>query len=310
MVGIGGYTRLTESGLSITEWAPVTGALPPLTPHAWENAFDAYRASPEYVRLRDKNMNVDDFKRIYIPEYLHRLSGRAVGLLFFLPLFYFWGRGALSAGEKKRLLAVGALGAAQGLVGWMMVRSGLNESPYVSHFWLAFHLGMALAVFSLLWTGFLERRGGRFSFFPTECVLFAWLCLQIILGALVAGKDAGAAFGTEFPTMNGAVIPFSSFPDSITAFFYDSLALHAMHRLSGMGLCLCATGIAIVSFIKKSPRASGRVLFAAATLAQAALGAMVVTSGVSVMWALVHQLFAAVLFAFILRLFYIFNKSV
>jgi len=306
MVGLGGWTRLTESGLSITEWAPVKGALPPMGEDAWQRAFDAYRATPEYKALRSADMGLADYKRIYLPEYLHRLSGRIVGAIFFLPLLFFWQKKMLSPREKKRMALIGGLGALQGLVGWLMVRSGLKDSPYVSHGWLAFHLGMALAVFALLWTGFLERLKTPRRFLPhmAEKTGFAWLCLQIIWGALVAGKDAGHAFGTEFPTMRGEWLPVASMPNNVWEYFYDPMALHAAHRLSGAGLCAFACLYAALLWAKKSPRAMAWAVFAAGLCLQIALGAATVMSGVAIGLASAHQVFALVLFALYLYLGY------
>lgn len=306
MTAIGGWTRLTESGLSITEWAPVTGTLPPIGEEQWRQAFADYKATPEYKHLRDADMTLDEFKRIYMPEYLHRLSGRFVGFAFFVPLLFFWYKKAFTARQRTRLIVVGALGAFQGLVGWLMVKSGLKESPYVSHSWLAFHLSVAFTVFALLWTGFLEQRDEkrRFNFNKGECVILIWMCLQIIWGALVAGKNAGFAFGPEFPLMNGEILPEAAIPASFFAFFYDPMTLHATHRLSGILLCafvICYYFYHI--FIHVQPKRE-LLLLAIGTICQIGLGAATVMTGVSVHTASAHQLFALVLFALTLTMGY------
>ena len=149
MVAVGGYTRLSGSGLSITEWKPVHGVIPPLSEAQWEEEFAAYRASPQYEKI-NRGMSLLEFKEIFWPEYLHRLLGRAVGLVFFIPFIYFAWKRAFPARFGVRLLGIFALGGFQGLMGWWMVKSGLVDNPHVSHLRLAAHLALAFALFALL----------------------------------------------------------------------------------------------------------------------------------------------------------------
>ena len=205
MVVVGGITRITESGLSIVEWAPVVGALPPITDADWLLAFQQYQQSPQY-RLVNTGMSMDDFKFIFFWEWFHRLLARFVGLAFGLPFIWFALKGAFNPALRNRLLVALILGGSQGAIGWFMVMSGLVDEPRVSHFRLALHLGMAFIIISYLgWIvlGLLrpERRAQ-----PERQVLalLKWITglmiLQIVYGAFVAGMRAGWLFGT-FPKM-------------------------------------------------------------------------------------------------------------
>ena len=210
MVALGGYTRLSGSGLSITTWKPLHGSIPPLSDSDWEEEFTAYRASPQFQKV-NSGMDIAAFKTIFWPEYLHRLLGRAIGLAFFLPFAYFCYRRALTRRFALRLFAIFALGGLQGLVGWLMVASGLNDIPRVSHFRLAMHLSLAFTIFALLLWAFLDLRPirrARLSVraLSTYKIWFAALCLQIVWGAFMAGLHAGYVYNT-WPDFNGALLP-------------------------------------------------------------------------------------------------------
>ena len=208
MVVLGGYTRLSGSGLSITEWKPLHGALPPLNDVQWQEEFANYRATPQYAKVNE-GMELPEFKSIYWPEYLHRLLGRVMGLVFFLPLLFFALKRAFTMRFGIRLTGIFALGGLQGAVGWIMVASGLIDQPYVSHLKLALHLGLAFILFALLlWTWLDVAQGGRRitdegkTFSPRQSSLFlslyyTWfglLCLQILYGALMSGLHAGHVY--------------------------------------------------------------------------------------------------------------------
>ncbi len=210
IVLVGGMTRLTDSGLSITEWKPVTGALPPLSAEAWESEFAKYRAIPEY-RLINADMPLSAFKRIYWWEWMHRFLARLAGLVFLLPFGYFAVRGWLAKKDVYRLLPLLVLGGAQGVLGWYMVKSGLSERVDVSQYRLAAHLGLAFVVYGYgLWVGLGYWRGNHTT--PTSPPRFwaSLLCgvifIQVLLGALVAGLDAGLTYNT-WPLMDGYVLP-------------------------------------------------------------------------------------------------------
>jgi cytochrome c oxidase assembly protein subunit 15 len=214
MVVVGGVTRLTRSGLSITEWAPITGTLPPLTEADWQAQFARYQQSPEYLKV-NAGMSLDAFKGIFWWEYVHRLLGRVIGLAFLLPFVWFAIRGRVERALVPRLLAIFALGAVQGAIGWWMVASGLVDTPRVSHVRLAVHLGTAFLIFAAMWwtaLGLLaspgapalspqRRRAARLA-----TGLAAAVFVMVLSGALVAGTRAGLVYNT-FPLMDGHVIP-------------------------------------------------------------------------------------------------------
>lgn len=212
-VVVGGVTRLTESGLSIVEWEPILGVVPPMGDAAWQERFDAYKAFPEYQILR-REMTLDEFKSIFLWEYFHRLIARGIGLVFFLPLLFWTIRGAVRGSLAVRLWIAFFLGGAQGALGWFMVRSGLSENPYVSHFRLAAHLSLALFLLSfLIWilAGLVKpAAGGRPALRPGFLYLgilnLGSVALQIIYGAFVAGLNAGYMLNT-WPKVMGQWVP-------------------------------------------------------------------------------------------------------
>ncbi len=214
MIVVGGVTRLTRSGLSIVEWQPIAGTLPPLTQEAWETMFAKYRETPEYLKV-NRGMGLDEFKGIFWWEYLHRLLGRTIGLVFLIPFVWFALRRQIERSLLPRLIGIFCLGGIQGAIGWWMVKSGLVDTPRVSHVRLAVHLGMAFLIFAaMFWTalGLLapdrptrpgsERAGlARFA-----TGLAVWVYVMVLSGALVAGTRAGYAYNT-FPLMDGHWVP-------------------------------------------------------------------------------------------------------
>lgn len=211
---VGGITRLTESGLSIVDWAPIVGSVPPLSDADWQEAFARYQQYPEYRELRP-DMTLSDFKFIYFWEYIHRMIGRVIGLAFAIPFIWFWIRGYLTRPLVKRLLVLFALGGLQGLMGWYMVSSGLVDRPEVSHYRLAAHLLLAITIFGCcVWfaNDLLARpREGlstesRGFLLRSLAGLGVLLMVQIFWGALVAGLNAGFILNT-FPLMNGSLLP-------------------------------------------------------------------------------------------------------
>ncbi|NDC42891.1 MAG: heme A synthase, partial [Chitinophagia bacterium] len=214
MVVVGGLTRLTESGLSIVEWKPISGTLPPLNEADWQAELESYRASPEYQK-KNKGMSIEEFKGIFWLEYLHRLLGRLIGLVFIIPLVYFALTKRITRRFAVRLLCIFALGGLQGLIGWLMVKSGLVDDPRVSPYRLALHLSVAFLLFSLLLWSWLDvaldkpktevhRAAGKLLLLMKGFLVV--LCLQIAWGAFVAGNDAGLTYNT-FPLMDGRWIP-------------------------------------------------------------------------------------------------------
>ena len=211
MVAIGGMTRLTESGLSITEWQPIQGALPPLSEADWQALFAKYRQSPQFQKVFP-DLTLSGFKEIFWLEYIHRLWGRLIGIVFLVPFLWFWIRGRIPKGYGPALAGLFVLGGLQGAVGWLMVASGLVDRPAVSHYRLAIHLGLAIVIYAaLLWTalGLLQPRGASGLARRDRGwahLAYALIALTILAGALVAGLRAGLIYNS-FPMMGGALVP-------------------------------------------------------------------------------------------------------
>jgi cytochrome c oxidase assembly protein subunit 15 len=304
-VVIGGITRLTESGLSITEWRPVSGIFPPLTAADWEAEFSRYRQIPEY-QLNNAGMTLAGFKRIYLVEYVHRLWARLVGLAFAVPFLVFLARRMVNGPLVRRLALLLLLLALQGAMGWYMVRSGLTERTDVSQYRLAAHLGLALVIYVItVWTaadllrtapmdpsagGSQEPLAGarlRRATVGFACFVF----LTILSGAFVAGLDAGKAWNT-FPLMGGRVIPpgYGALAPWYLNLFENPAAAQFHHRLLGLGVLL--GGFALWTLGRRNaPPTVGRALGALALLAaaQAGLGVTTLLLAVPIPLAALHQ---------------------
>jgi heme a synthase len=238
MVFVGGYTRLSGSGLSIVEWAPIHGVVPPLNEVEWQEEFDAYRATPQYQKI-NAGMSLDEFKVIFWPEFWHRILGRVVGLVFLLPLVVFTLRRSISRPFAKRMLGITALVGVQGFIGWVMVASGLKDHPFVSHFKLALHLSVAFAIFALiLWAIGDVCSEPRSNPSPAKQKISIskhydyWLIAliaQIVLGALVAGLHAGLVYNT-WPDMNGEFLPASMLSLDLNQVLHDPAVVQFLHR--------------------------------------------------------------------------------
>jgi cytochrome c oxidase assembly protein subunit 15 len=239
MVVVGGVTRLTHSGLSIVEWQPLVGTIPPLTEADWQAVFERYRQTPEYT-LVNEGMSLDEFKGIFWWEYFHRLLGRAIGLVFLAPLLWFWWRGRVDGRLGGKLAGVFVLGGLQGAMGWYMVASGLVDEPRVSHLRLTAHLGIAFLILgAMLWIAFdllSPRRAdaGRATAVPTRLAtaVAGLVFVQVLAGGLVAGIRAGKAYNT-FPLMNGNLVPPETFMlEPWWRNFFDNMAAVQLdHRL-------------------------------------------------------------------------------
>ena len=239
MVVVGGITRLTHSGLSITEWQPIVGTLPPLSIADWNEAFAKYQRTPEYSQV-NPGMTLGAFKRIFWWEYFHRLLGRAIGFVFLLPLVWFVVRKRIPPRLAPQLAAIFVLGGAQGALGWYMVQSGLIDDPRVSQFRLTAHLGLAFLIFAaMLWVALSLLRGAAdvkpIAPNPLRgfaCAIVALVFLMVLSGGLVAGVHAGFAYNT-FPLMHGHVVP----PELMVLepwyrnFFYNMATVQFDHRL-------------------------------------------------------------------------------
>ena len=314
MVAVGGATRLTGSGLSITEWRPVTGAVPPLTQEAWLAEFAKYRAIPQY-ELLNRGMSLEEFKFIYWWEWSHRQLGRLIGLVFFLPFLWFWLKGAVRGRLALALLGVGMLGGLQGAVGWIMVASGLQPGmTAVAPIRLTLHLMIASFILAaLVWiaTG-LERRTlapprhlddeKDRGAFRGACVLVGLILGQIALGGLVAGSRAGLTYNT-WPLMDGHLVPpattlFSTTP--LIENFVDNLALVQFnHRTLGLVLVGFALwhGLSLWRAAPESAAARRAGALAVLCLAQMVLGITTLLLAVPLWAGLAHQLLAMAVLA-------------
>ena len=294
MVLIGGITRLTDSGLSIAEWRPLMGALPPLSDAEWDRVFALYRETSEY-RLQNAGMTLAGFKTIFWWEYLHRLWGRLIGVIFVVPLAWFALRGRLDRGLGLRLLGIFALGGLQGLIGWWMVASGLVDRVDVSPYRLAVHLGVAFLIYALLFWTALGLVSSRTQAAPPERVRrLAWAALAMVsvtvmAGALVAGTKAGLIYNT-FPLMGGQLVPpdYAALQPFLLNVFENPAAVQFNHRLVAISTVVF---LGVFWWITRRDPALARpatVMFALGCL-QAAIGIWTVLLVVPLPLGVAHQ---------------------
>jgi len=302
VVAVGGITRLTESGLSITEWKPVSGVLPPLTEAGWQAEFEKYKQIPEYKEI-NAGMSLAAFKGIFFWEWLHRILGRLVGMALLVPLAFFAWRRAIPAGFGARLLGLAALVGLQGAIGWWMVASGLVDRTDVSHFRLALHLLTALFLLAaLVWTArdFALMARDRVAVRPRltgiAWAVIAILFVQLLLGAWVAGLNAGYVAST-WPSMNDHFVPegIDWSRGAWFAFTNDPFLLHFLHRWWSW-----AAAIALLLLARTLGRRGARteaMLLILVVAAQMTLGILTVVTGVSMWIAVLHQVTGAILVA-------------
>jgi cytochrome c oxidase assembly protein subunit 15 len=256
IVIIGGITRLTDSGLSMVTWKPIMGSIPPITQEQWLRVFDAYKSSPEYL-TRNFGMSLSQFKVIFFWEYLHRMIGRVIGLVALLPFLCFWLKKSLPQRLKKRGFLIIGLIILQGIMGWIMVKSGLSDIPDVSHFRLAVHLGLAFLLFQIilweiLYIHFNYPEKTRKPLLKTSRHLLGILFLQIIIGAFVAGLNAGYGYNT-WPKMGDFWIPPTAFSLSplLSNLINNPVMIQFIHRT--VGLLIGVSTIALIIKSKKTP---------------------------------------------------------
>jgi len=305
MVAAGGITRLTESGLSMVTWEPILGTVPPMSEAEWERRFDQYKQFPEFKQLRP-DMTMKEFKSIFFWEYFHRLIGRLMGIVYAIPLAWFWLRGRLTASLKIKLIIGLLLGGGQGVMGWYMVKSGLVDNPFVSHYRLAAHLGLAFMVFSyLLWVllSILPKPPGDS---PASRSAMRWavgmcslLVIQILWGAFVAGLNAGFIYNT-FPTMQGYWIPpfWNQLEPAWINFIDNPITVQWSHRVLGI-LLFIVTVIAWFR-LRLDPTVDGEKraavhLFACLIVFQFWLGVFTLVLSVPIALAVMHQVTACLL---------------
>jgi heme a synthase len=305
MVVVGGITRLTESGLSITEWKPISGALPPLNEAQWLAEFEKYRLTPEYQQI-NAGMSLADFKFIYFWEWVHRLLGRVIGLAFALPLLWFAIKRAIPAGYAPRLVALLALGGLQGAIGWWMVVSGLSERTDVSHFRLATHLLTALFILGgLVWTALdlkalardPDTQPARLT--PVTVSILLVLAIQLLLGAWVAGLNAGH-ITTYWPLMDdrGTLFPGEQVNWALGmgyALTHDPYLLNFLHRW--WAFVAVAALVVLGRLARNSGNRSASIAIHSAFGVQILLGIATIMSGVAIWLAVLHQAVGALVVA-------------
>jgi cytochrome c oxidase assembly protein subunit 15 len=305
MVVVGGITRLTESGLSITEWKPISGAIPPLTHSDWAHAFDLYKATPEYREINGPaGMTLAQFRHIYWWEFVHRLLGRVIGLVFGAGLLWFAARRAIPKGYGWKMVGLLVLGGLQGALGWYMVMSGLSQRTDVSHFRLSAHLLLALTIMSaLLWVALDLRRlaaSGKdcpSRLTPLAAITLAILVVQLLFGAWVAGLNAGQVANT-WPAMQGRFFPAGvdwshGFPWALAN---DPYLVHFVHRW--WAWVVVAAMIVFARTVRRVPGARPASIAIHSTFGtQVLLGIFTVLSGVAIWLAALHQAVGALLLA-------------
>ncbi len=322
MLILGSITRLTNSGLSMVTWKPITGTIPPLNEIQWQEEFTKYQTSPEYIKL-NYHFNLAQFKEIFIWEYAHRLLGRVIGLVFFFPFIYFLIKKKLKS--KKlfwHLITIFFLGGMQGVIGWFMVKSGLKDRPHVSHFWLAIHLTTALFLISYIFVTVLHLLFPKNNFQTIETkkvhylskILLIIVSLQIIYGAFVAGLKAGKLHAT-YPKMGNEWLPNRIAEDlsenGFLSFFQDSYLIMFAHRW------LAAIVLSLVFYIIFKARKMaltnhqiiGLKLLLITISIQFLLGVFTILYSVPVVLGVLHQFGAMLLLLSIISVIYFFRKD-
>lgn len=306
MILVGGATRLTDSGLSITEWQPIVGIIPPMNDAAWQDAFQLYKQIPEYS-LVNRGMTLDDFKFIYWWEWAHRFLGRIIGFAFLVPFLYFLATRQISRRLAPKLVLMFVLGGLQGALGWYMVRSGLVDRVDVSQYRLAAHLCAAVFIFGyIFWVAVRmgERQSEKTKSNPAAVwsagILTLTIFIQIALGAFVAGLDAGQGYNT-WPDMDGALIPegLGAMTPWYLNLFENALTVQFNHRIFAYALVVYATlhSVLVTRHAGQGTIAVSAALLACSVWLQAALGIATLLAKVPISLGLAHQGMAVIAFA-------------
>lgn len=323
MIAIGGITRLTQSGLSIVHWKPISGVVPPLSEADWQQEFEHYKSSPEFTK-KNAHFNLSDFKKIFFWEYIHRLIGRLIGIVFLIPFIYFVvTRKIKDSRLLKNLLIIFLLGALQGYAGWYMVKSGLVNNPYVSHYRLAIHLGLALLLLSFITWEILKLRYPIISYdYPKHQKIRNWIRLafvliiiQITYGAFTAGLKAGYIY-TTFPKMGNEWFPDSILNtfnrNGILSFTDYPISVQFIHRWLGILILIFISWL----YLKVRKRAvsaqqlkSIKTVFHTVIL-QVILGIVAILYAVPLVIGIMHQLVAVMLFINLLIAYYFFRYKI
>ncbi len=317
MVVIGGITRLTGSGLSITEWKPIMGAIPPLNAEDWQIAFQKYKQIPQFQKI-NYDFKIEDFKSIYWWEFIHRFFGRVIGIVFIIPFLWFYIKGKFDRSTLRKALFLFLLGGLQGVFGWLMVKSGLSERTNVSHIRLALHLITAFITFGFTLYFALEILMGKVNSITEKVmkklvnILFIIVTIQIIYGAFVAGLHAGKIYNT-YPLMNGKLIPDGLFylqPKWIN-FFDNQVLVQFIHRFLAVVIVILSFILFYFSKIGKtnSFQKKGIIFFLSSVFLQFILGIFTLLTSVNITLAVLHQAGAFILFSACVYLLFISRKS-
>lgn len=301
IVIVGGITRLTESGLSITQWKPIGGIIPPLTEAQWQAEFAGYKAIPQYAAF-NQGMTLAGFQHIFFWEYLHRLLARAIGTVLALVLLVFWWKRRIPAGYGPRCWLIFALGGLQGLIGWWMVASGLQDRVEVSHFRLATHLLAAMLIYGvLIWTALDlfalaegRREQARLRVWPALAILA--LALQLMLGAFTAGLRAGYAFAS-WPLMGDSLFPAGGWQagSALHNLLWNPIVVQFVHRWWAWGVAAAAIGLGLA--VQRTGRTGVAWAILVLLALQISLGILTLLTGVALPIAVAHQAVAALLLA-------------
>lgn len=306
MVVVGGLTRLTGSGLSITEWKPIHGALPPLSHAEWMEEFDAYRQIPQY-KILNKGMSLDEFKYIFWWEWGHRNLGRLIGIAFLVPFLFFLFRGQVERPLVPRLVVLFILGGLQGFMGWYMVASGLTERVDVSQYRLVAHLGLAFVIFAAifitalpLWRGEWPARRDPHPLHKWSHIVAALIFVQILLGGFVAGIDAGLTYNT-WPLMDEAIIPPGAYASTPVwlAPFEDVTTVQFNHRMMGYAVFLAVIALCVAGWRQRLAgwQRTTSLILLAAVVQQVVIGIWTLVEVMPIHLAALHQFGAVVLIA-------------
>lgn len=318
MVLIGGITRLTQSGLSMVEWKPIVGVIPPLNEAEWIAEFDKYKLSPEY-KFFNQHFELQDFKSIFFWEYLHRLIGRIIGLIFIFPFLFFWLKKRFTSSIFKKVLIILLLGVLQGFLGWFMVKSGLVDRPHVSHYRLAIHLIAALTLLIFIYNTLLEVKYGARSRLKTPFkwsyfyVFFVLLGIQIAYGAFVAGLKAGKMYNT-FPKIGNNWLPgelsFEYQTKGILFLFESPSMVQVIHRW--VAIVVLLVGVAFSRYLLRLSldkfQKNNALLLLFTLISQVILGVFTLLNAVPVLLGVVHQ-FVAIFLVLISVRIHFFAKS-
>lgn len=309
MVVLGGVTRLTGSGLSIVEWRPITGVLPPLSTSDWQETFALYQQSPEFQKV-NSHMDLEDFKSIFWLEYLHRLLGRVIGIVFLLPFLLFVATGRIARQEAPKYVLMFMLGGLQGLLGWYMVKSGLVSNPHVSQYRLTAHLLAAFAIYGyMFWMAlgllFRDRDGPRHALFPRTLAVTGLIVVTVISGGFVAGLKAGLIYNT-FPKMGESLIPpgLSMMEPAWRNFVANPVTVQFDHRVLALTTLAAVVAYWFTARRREVPSRLQRALPALLLVAvlQVGLGVSTLLLRVPIALGAMHQAVAMLLFTVALYL--------